>query len=361
MSDALKSCYTSDSLYAVLESTDPLINVPFTVCKMTKQKRTWTKNETEQLYAGLDNVARTAFRSYELSLPQIQEPIKKPLGRKARLTKSQVQTKLRELASGLKVTAIDLVRDWDQYRDEIVGETKSKPNRRSSQPARNKDAKSPEQSSANTSPSQAAQDIAKSLPPQVSSDEPAEEADIESGDPLEDNAGGEEGEDDSDDIWPATMFPPSENEIAMINAWRGFRSRNCYTARAPERETEHTFARILDHIKKGVDSFCEAQSVAHLSTTNMTRGVLELARMLLPVYTREDVEQGMKALFGDAALDLSLILRAFAAAAVTVGSLPSFPEPRIGSHVGAARCCIDSMLTRYSRNGHLSCSPRLLN
>jgi len=89
---------------------------------------------------------------------------------------------------------------------------------------------------------------------------------------------------------------------------------------------EGTMERILGHVKEGVTAFTEAHPVAHISIVRLTEATTTLARSLVPAGGREQTRQKLRGLAGDPALRPSLILRAFAGAAIAKWALEDFPE-----------------------------------
>ena len=77
-------------------------------------------------------------------------------------------------------------------------------------------------------------------------------------------------------------------------------------------------------VDQAVESFRKAQPIAYLTTARMTRATLELAQIFTEGHGRSNVEESLRTLFGDPALSVSLALRTFAAAIITVSFLPPF-------------------------------------
>ncbi|KAJ9617243.1 hypothetical protein H2200_000964 [Cladophialophora chaetospira] len=311
---------------------------------MARTADVWTKQEVKELCEGIDEVVKNGYQSVEKAVAHIWRFIK---ARGSRRTIEEVGEKLVDLGRPHKLTAAKLMRNWKEHKGKVTPATNSSPgssrvsrmssrqaNRTgrgstgrssasiSSRPATKGNPKMSENvrlQSSQTSPDQAAREPRIGVDEEVAGEENDEEGAEE-----------ENGEKASDDVWPASMYAPTEGEIKMIQEWRAFKNKKRYQSVSPEEETEQSFRTILEHIESGVEAFCEAQSVAHLSTSRMTRGVLELARILLPVQLRERAEKALKALSGDGALDISLILRAFSMAAVYKWVLIEFPEiPRL--------------------------------
>ena len=113
--------------------------------------------------------------------------------------------------------------------------------------------------------------------------------------------------------------------MEFLDGWRNYRHKRRILARPLNADIERRLCKVLGLLRDGIDAFCNAQPIAHLTTARMTRATFELAQEFLPASGRTQVEESLRTLFGDPTAEISLVLRAFAIAAVNV-RFPRIPS-----------------------------------
>ncbi|KAJ9616953.1 hypothetical protein H2200_000673 [Cladophialophora chaetospira] len=118
----------------------------------------------------------------------------------------------------------------------------------------------------------------------------------------------------------------SAKEGEMIHAYRSYRHTRHFEPAPLSVDIEIRLREVLRSLDRGINAFAKAHPIAHLTTARMTRAPFELARQLLPGPSRTQIEEALRTLFSDPALNVSLVLRGFAIAAVTTWVFQEFPE-----------------------------------
>ncbi|ETI24611.1 hypothetical protein G647_03980 [Cladophialophora carrionii CBS 160.54] len=290
---------------------------------MTK-RAIWTPRKLEKLYEALDEIAETG--SGVTPWPEAFELMHEKTG----LSKVQVSDKLRGLGQkhNLKLNREELVRRWAEVSVNFNQATSR---------ASHSYTQSPKSDNNPNPPKHTHDQLYGAASNEVQGNgeqhnDSSREADAPTNSGCDNHADNNENNNDAEE--PVMMLEIAPYEWDMIHAWRDFmhgkRFLSPMSREDVSRELSHTWRLLIE----GIKSFCKAQPIAHLTTAKLSRPTLELARTFTTGYRRPDVDECLNTLFGDPALNVPLILRAFAAAAITTwvfADFPSYRPPPTGS------------------------------
>ncbi|OCT52591.1 hypothetical protein CLCR_09994 [Cladophialophora carrionii] len=321
---------------------------------MTKRAIVWTPKKLEKLYEALDEIAETGsgVTPWLEALELMHE--------KTGLSKVQVSDKLRGLAQkhNLKLNREELVRRWAEvsvYFKEADPNTKIV--RHSQSPRRSPTRSNRATSRASQRHTQSPKSVNNPNPPKHTQDQlygtasnevqgngeqhnaSSREDDAPTNSGCDNRAGNNENNNDAEE--PVMMLEIEPYEWDMIHAWRDCMHGKRFLTPMSQDAMRLALSDIWSLLNEGVKSFCKAQPVAHLTTGKMSRPTFELARTFTSGCWRPDVDECLNTLFGDPALNVPLILRAFAAAAIT-SSLLIDPRQQVPHSITVWRCSPDA-------------------
>lgn len=285
---------------------------------MAREGAVWTRDRLRQLYDSLDEAVRTASGSHLCS--EAVDLAAAATG----LTKAQVGNKMRALGRTLSpiLKKDAFIQNWTQNATQFKDAISGNPQRSPTSSTRTSPRRSPHQDGAQSSASHPVPPIET-----TSTLHTRDNVHVEHQQPpsIEQQRNGRHGreyrrEDENDDETEAEpdLFRPKPQEIEMIKAWREHMRDKGFGAAPSRTDVTDSLGEIWRSVGHAVKSFCETQPIAFLTTAKMTRATFELARAITGGGSRSDVTECLRTLFGDPAVDVSLGLRAFATAAITV-------------------------------------------
>ncbi|OQU96890.1 hypothetical protein CLAIMM_02911 [Cladophialophora immunda] len=294
---------------------------------MARKRRQWSVEETKGLYKALDESVNEGANTFAQSVEKIKQHLLTILKKgNSQLSEKQVKTKLHGLGKKVGVSGEKLVSEWDRHRRQFV-------------------ARSHHQQSASPPPGTSSLHGSNSVPPQdpeqqsvdplspVASNAPAPATDnppssssSSSGSLSYDAASNAAHEIDNSSPKPfnrvlallsRVKLPGYESFDDILNtAWSISGEARRWGDGPSNIDSFRSFAGITLDIEHGIDAFCKAFPIAHLTSSNLTRASLRLGRTLCLLWDRTSVDSTLNSLLADPFMSTQVILRAFAGAAI---------------------------------------------
>jgi hypothetical protein len=283
----------------------------------TTGKPKWTPQQMEVLCDALDDIARAGSSTVDRTAEYVEIRLAAQLEPgDSGPAKPEILYKLREVAQQVGTTAGRLVKEWVQHKDAV---------KKTFRPATS--SPKPRSSRAPTQPVDDPTTKSGDHTGHGNGTATTETADRSPADEDESHARTQPDEQPQHRVRP-TRIPKDPNDLTvrdyeyiqeeLMDTWQYTGHNRRFNEAFESPETQAHFDSILQDIETGVEAFCKAHPFTDLTASKLTSSSLELARkMVLGPKERSAIEPQLRTLFGDPFLTKEIVLRAFAAAAIT--------------------------------------------